>query len=275
MKHLLLLFCLFYSIAAFSQVDGICYVTSVKGDVVNTNKATIKAGDTISYNRIHQLRAKSGEGIVTFYHPKAGSFRACTKNFESDEHAESLFDFAAHLLKVKGKSVPLSSRGDCGCVFLYECIKSDPGINENVLLLDTLFFPPENDAVTSDSSYYFLQLKSKGRIYNNRLRKDGTNIFITPFDLSFNGETYAGDSTGSLLLGKCNWFGGKRICTMISSVRLNIVSATLLLNYYQVLHQVMKGYSPREIYETYYRDIYVFYGKPIQCQLKKLIGYND
>lgn len=272
MKHLLLYVSLLLSVTVFSQLDGVCYVTSVKGDVRNKEQK-IKPGDTISYGRIKELLSYTKESLVTFYHPTGGSFRAITRNLQTATHTEGAIDFAAELLKMKGKSVSLSSRGTCDCVLLRDCLYTDAGINQALLLADTLLFPGEDDV--ADSLFYFLQLKTDHGVVSNRLKSNRENIMITPYDLNFNGYNYSDDNAESLILGKCKWLNGKKTFSMVSSLRLTLISPSVLISYYEVLKNAMTNYPAKDVFETYYRDIYLFYGKPAACQLKKLIGYTD
>jgi hypothetical protein len=271
MKHLLTWVSLLFSITAFSQLDGVCYVTSVKGDVREDDQK-IKAGDTLSYQRIKNLVSNSKKGLVTFYHPTAGSFRVYTSNLHTETHREGAIDFAAELLKMKGKSVPLSSRGTCDCAFLRDCLYTDSGINQALLLTDTISFPREEDV--ADSLFYFLQLKTATGIISNRLRSNKENIMITQYDLNFNGYNY-GDSDSEIILGKCKFLNGKKTFVMVSSLRFTVASPSFLISYYQALQNAMKNYPAKDVFEIYYRDIYLYYGKPAACQLKKIIGYTD
>src|SRR4030088_131232 len=130
MKYFFVVGFILTCLMGFEQPDVTCFVTSVKGDIRFENQRTVKVGDTISYSKIRNIKFYSS-GMATFF-SSLGSCRAYTKGSFVAEKNGGIFDFAKDILKINGKSVSLSSRGDCTCIEPGTCLSCDPLINESL-----------------------------------------------------------------------------------------------------------------------------------------------
>jgi hypothetical protein len=252
------------------QADFTCFVTSIKGDIRRDNQKLVRVGDTISYSRVKKLQFYT-PGIATFF-SSAGSFRAYTRGPVESSRSEGVVDFVKDILKVHGKSVSLSSRGECICMMPEDCLSSDADINANLLLFDTLSFIGASSGIY-DSCFYFLQMKSGQTVFSNRLKTEHGKVLITNADLTFKGVDYTDGQ--DLVLGICKWKEGTNHLVFVTRLKIMTASGTLLKDYFNTLKQAMKDRTPAEVYETYYTDLYVFFGKPDDCRLKKLIDYHE
>jgi hypothetical protein len=258
---------------AIHQKDILCFVTSVRGDLRFDKEKVVKVGDTLSYSKVKNLQFYS-PGLATFY-CSLGSFRAYTSGTVVSKEENKFIDFVKDILKVNGKNISLSSRGNCTCMMAEQCLYSDPQINERLLLFDTLSFPAA-DPSTYDSCFYLLQMKAPdGRLFNNRLHKDGRTVIITPKDLLFNGKSNNDWDTQDVVLGVNKWVDGHQSANYVIKIKFSVVNNELLKGYFNTLKYAMPSASDAELYQIFYTDLYVFFGKPDGCRLKKLINYHD
>ena len=277
MKFLLSILIAVPSLVACAQNNEICIITSIKGDVRRSNQKPVRVQDTISLNSIMDLKYYGHvPGLIYFYdNQKKSSARYHVKSALSISQDPSYFEFVNDILTAKAKTFPYGSRGACTCVIIEECLSTDPEINQKILIFDTLSFPVESNIQNADSFFYFLQWKNDGKIFNNRLHEFQGDIILTSGDLAFNGKYYNESGDELLTLGFCKILNGEKKFRVISKVNISLVSSDFLKEYYEALQKGMEGVSSNEIYDAYYKDIYVFFGKPNQCRLKKLINYSN
>lgn len=269
MKQLFIFFFLLLYQVSAGQGNTLCFVTSIKGSAFYHGKA-LKPGDTISYHRVStHLELKKGS-MVTFYTSK-GTFRARTGEMASKKHGENLLHFAKEMLRINGRNVSLSSRGDCDCFSAEDCFATDPQINDKVLFTGTLSFPIPPD-IRADSFFYFLQLTDTSGTYNNKLSIVEGQVQITENDLLFGNQPYAEQQGSVLKLGLFRYVKGEKRPALVGSLKLERLPAAAVRSYYDELKKNMTSANEDAILESLYTDLYVYYGKPHLCQLKKLIG---
>jgi hypothetical protein len=276
MKKLFPVLSVLMPLSVIAQNNPICVITSVKGDVRRVNQVAIRTEDTIALNSIRSLRNYGMEyGMVTFYNSeKKSSGRAYVKDAKMSQQQDGLFEFVDDILVAKSKTFPSGYRGECSCLLIEKCLETDPDINGKLLVFDTLSFPAKSN-VNVDSCFYFLQWKNNGRLYNNRLSLSNGDVILTGDNLYFNGNYYDENGDGNLSLGYCSIRGRERTYDMICSLKINLMAGSTLVEYFTALRKAMQGSELKDVYETYYKDLYVFFGKPNQCRLKKLINYSN
>jgi hypothetical protein len=254
-----------------AQNNPICVITSVKGDVRRANQVPIRTEDTIALNSIRSLRNYGMEyGMVTFYNSeKKSSGRLYVRGAKVPQEQDGLFEFVDDVLVAKSKTFPSGYRGECSCLLIEKCLETDPDINDKLLVFDSLSFPAKSN-INADSCFYFLQWKNKGR-----LSLSNGDVILTGDDLYFNGNYYNENGDGNLSLGYCRITGRQRTYDMICSLKINLMAGSTLVEYFTALRKAMQGSELKDVYETYYKDLYVFFGKPDQCRLKKLIKYSN
>jgi hypothetical protein len=274
MKQVLIIVMLLQFAAASAQENAICMVTSVKGVVFTTYQKRLRSGDTIAYNNAQRLQFQTA-GVVTLYHPQAGSFRVYTRGAYTPEHKESFVDFVGHLLKVKGKTIALSSRGDCECLTVQDCVRSDAELNDQLLLVDTLYLPLQFRPNSADSSFYFLQRRKNGRSYNRVLQVTKRNVLVTASDLQFEGEPYVADDEEPVSIGFSKIREGKREYQLLARFKPNVQNQETLRDYFNALQTARAGSSSAELFQNFYTDVYILFGKPDACRLKQIVHFKE
>lgn len=267
---LLILLCL----KGFSQSTpkSICYVTFVSGNIYTAKYAKLAKKDTLSLLSLGNLKFENPTAFLALYNPDYGSVKinqAQSKRLQ--KHSESMVDFVQELLEIKGKNIPLYSRGDCNCINPQSCFFTDTLINDKVLLLDSLTFQTDDAVIKSEGAMYFVQFKTEGKTYSQKLAFVNGIVTITKQNfiykdtLLFNFETPA-------TIGLLKTIEGVKHTESIAKVKFSFVYPDALLNYYQNLTEAMKGASQIDIYNEFCESVYSLFGKPDTCRLNKLIS---
>ena len=266
---LLLLFMSFY-LNGITQVNynSVCYVLNVKGEVHKATDIKLKIGDTVQFGNLRNLEFKNETCNLTVYQPILGSFRLTKNEMDQAGSHESFVEFIGHLLKLKGRRVSLSSRGNCYCSAAVSCFFTDTILNDKNLLLDSLVFDIDNSLFEAENGFYYIQYQKERK----RLRIDNGKVVIVPSDLFFNDSTYRIENSPQLILGMVKSSEGKITNTLVTKAKFNIVSMNVLSDYYKVLKEAMPGADLKTLYDAFSTDVYIYFGKPTECQLDKIIN---
>lgn len=251
--------------AAVWGVETPCYVTSVRGDVRASGK-TLKVGDTLSEQRFHLISSPEG-GCVTLFHPVKGSIRVLAKKIAR----ESTVEYVAHLLKMKSKTVSLSSRSSqCDCVDYRECFETDQEINPHLLISDSLEFPVESLTQQSGPSVYFLQWKEQGVLKNRQLKVRQDKVLIQRSDIRFAPDSEGIPVSEPLSLVAARQIDGKTSYTVLAKITFAQADFGELVSYWRVLRRARPDLDPVSLQDTLYRDLYLLYGKPDKCTIERI-----
>ncbi|HRI20967.1 MAG TPA: hypothetical protein PLA68_08430, partial [Panacibacter sp.] len=176
--------------------------------------------------------------------------------------------------RLKASRVKLSSRSaDCACTVMEDCIKTDPEINDKLLVTDSLVLPAES-VDESIRIIYILQWKHANTIYNNKLQIVNNKVVITRSDLMFNGVEYD-ENESPVKLGLQKFKGSAKSLSLISTIKLHFITSGELTDYYARLRSAMPGKTEKELFERFCQELYIFYGKPDVCKLKSIVHYTD
>lgn len=278
MKYLFLIFSLLNITMVLSQApDGaVCYVAAVKGEIRMTEDKIIMTGDKISISDIPALKYISDGSQLILFNSTYGSFRLPAKELPVTGAKESLINFLAHLLKIKGRPVSLSSRGGCECAAPQGCFFTDTTLNDKVLMVDSLSFIADELLSAAKTGFYFLQYNMKDRKpLRKKLKIENGVVYITPKDLIFEDSIFKEGETAELVLGLYIKEEEGESSNLVAHVKFKTVPATILQDYYTALKTAMQGSAPEEIYDEFCRGVYILFGKPNECQLKRIIDYPN
>jgi hypothetical protein len=259
------------SVCAQVNENNVCHILSVKGEVHKPGGMRLAAGDTILLKSVCSLEFNNASESVTLFTRGIGSFRRSKTDSCPVVSSETFTDFIAHLLKIKAREISLSSRGDCKCLAPAACFAADPSINDKILLTDTLSFDIENVLLEADNGFYFLQYRKEKKI----LKMNQGEVIITADDLRFTDTAYRLENCPELVLNMFRSISGKNTSTLVRKVKFNVVNQRELKEYYNALSVAMQGEPLDEIYRVFSNDVYQYYGKPTDCQLKKIIYLNQ
>jgi len=285
MKFSFLFLLLLYTLPGLCQPkeDATCYITFVKGDVRKPDDKPLVAGDTIVFSNVPGIKFMNDVGMANLYHPALGSFRL-NKNeiIGGKSHTEGFFHFIEHLMKIKGRKISLSTRGDCLCITAESCFVADMAINDKLLLVDSLSFAADPSVYEAESAYYYLQfkrngelIKSNGKTVNNKLKIEEGNVSIKPVHLILPDTNIYNPDTDEVSLCLLLSNDGEKMTKLIASMKIKIVEAAELQTYYKSLQDGMPGKDTREIFDVFCEDLYIYFGKPNICHVKKLINYTN
>lgn len=289
MKKFFYMLFLLMSLQAASQKENICFVTSVNG-VVQKNGKQLRVGDTIhflnSLSMRKQLQINAGARII-FMHPSYGSF-VINDKYEAlnNENIDSLFSLAdsyeqeskifeglLEIFRLKASKIKLSSRGDCDEKLMNDYLKTDPEVNDRILLIDSLCLPLTNSNEGVPVNYY-LQWKYNNVLINKKLKVVNNKIIITPADLVFDTIVY-NDEESAIKLATVRYRSTGKSFEPLATLRPHCISSEEIKNYYGTLGKLMPDTPPKELFERFYNELYIFYGKPDICYLKTVVGYKD
>ena len=248
--------------------NSVCFVLNVKGDIWKPIDTKLKTGDTLLFKNISTLFFGDNSSSITIFEPTLGSFKIGKNEMIEREKHESLLDFIRHLFKIKGKQIPLSSRGECSCITASSCFYTDSVINKKNLLVDSLMFEIDNFLFESEIGFYYLQFKKEKK----RLRINNGVVYITPEDLQFKDETFKIDESPEVILGIYRLRNGEGVSTLVTKIRFYVESADILREYYKALKTAMRGSNLKEIFDVFSADVYMYFGKPSVCLIEKIIN---
>ena len=270
MKYLVNILFFFICSDALSQIDdnAICHVFNVKGEIRKPNDSIIAAGDTLLFKGVKNLKFISNGSMITLYERKEGSFRISKAEFENRTEHESIGHFILHFLKIKGRKVPLSSRGDCTCLTPKSCFDTDTLINDKNLLVDSLSFAADESLEKADKGFYFIRY---GKRPGKPLLVINGYIRLTINDFIFKDTSFIVGETPEFTIGLYTLNNETAITKLVANVKFNIVSEVELSSYYKALKAAMKDTDFRDVEDVFRQDVYQFFGKPTDCQIKKII----
>ena len=233
-------FYLFFSIIFFHTVHSqerqsvVCFVLYVKGEIKKPTGQKIFPGDTILAKDLAALKKdlaalkfETPGAMINLFESTAGSFQMTEKEVTAHKGHEDFFQFLRHLLKVKGQSVSLSSRGDCKCVTPQSCFIPDTNLNNKVLLIDQLTFSANEVIQKVETAAYYVSYNGKKRILKV---KDGI-VQINTSDLVFKDTSFTEGETPELVIGLYLKDGSSTSNDLVAKVRFNIVPDSVLTNY--------------------------------------------
>ena len=269
-------FYLFLSVIFFHNVHSqerqsmVCFVLYVKGEIKKPTGQKIFPGDTILVNVLTDLESLNFEpgAMINLFESRAGSFQMTKKEIIAPNGHEDFFHFLKHLLKIKGQSVSLSSRGDCKCVTPQSCFIPDTNLNNKVLLIDRLTFSANEVIRKVETAAYYLNYSGQKRI----LKVTDGIVQIKTSDLVFKDTSFTEGETPELVIGLYLKDGSNTSNDLIAKVRFNIVPDSVLTNYYKTLRQATGETDLIKIKQAFINDVYLYFGKPTECQIDNIIN---
>ena len=274
-------FCLFLSIIFFHSAHSqerqsvVCFVLYVKGEIKKPTGQKIFPGDTILANDLAALRNglaalkfETPGAIINLFESTAGSFRMTEKEIIAGKGHEDFFQFLRHLLKVKGQSVSLSSRGDCKCVTPQSCFIPDTNLNNKVLLIDQLTFSANEIIQKVETGAYYLNYNGQKRI----LKVTDGVVQIKSSDLVFKDTSFTEGETPELVIGLYLKDGSNTSNDLVAKVRFNIVPDSVLTGYYKTLRRATGETDLIKLKQAFVNDVYLYFGKPTECQVDSIIN---
>jgi len=273
--YLFLSFIFFNNVHSQERQSVVCFVLYVKGEIKKPTGRKIFPGDTILANDLAALKNdlaalkfETPGAIINLFESTAGSFRMTEKEIIASKGHEDFFQFLKHLLKVKGQSVSLSSRGDCKCVTPQSCFMPDTNLNNKVLLIDQLTFNANEVIQKVETAAYYINYNGRKRI----LKVTDGIVQINASDLVFKDTSFTEGETPELVIGLYLKDGSSTSNDLIAKVRFNIVPDSVLTNYYKTLRQATSETDLIKLKQAFVNDVYLYFGKPTECQIDSIIN---
>jgi hypothetical protein len=268
MKRYVLTALLFLNVSSgFAQESY--FVTVVKGIVSKADGSAIKTGSKLLLT--DKVNMASKESLLILLHPSKGRIVLSPQaaNVSKDNKFVLLVkDF----LDLNQKNVRLSSRAlDNMPVVLEDYFKTDPDINSNCLVIDTLKINLAGTAYTNadnKENFFFLQLSS-ARPVNHKLMVRNKILYITREDISFNDSLYK-KTAGQLNLGYIENYSGDKKAKFITVIDPVYITREACIKVIRDIKLALKGRTEKEILDELYTQIYYLYGKPDEQALAEI-----
>lgn len=270
MKYFILFLFLIAGPVIYSQVqdNDVCFVLYVKGEVKKSSGISVVKNDTILFKDIPNLDYKTENCCVNIFHPTLGTFQLTKSAIIKSQEHKSFIDFLLHLLKTKGNKISLSSRGSCVCLTPRACFYSDTAVNDKILLVDSLSFEADEILLSAEKGFYFLQYKNRSK----KLRIIDGNVILSPSDFVFKDTSFSEGETPEMAIGLYVSKDGTASFNLVANVKFNLVPDSVLTIYYQSLKTAMNEPDLKKVYDSFSQDVYLYFGKPTECQLEKIIN---
>lgn len=273
--YLLLSIIFFHTVHSQERQSVVCFVLYAKGEIKRSTGQKIFTGDTILAKDITALKKdlaslkfETAGAMINLFESTAGSFRMTGEGIIAGKGHEDFFLFFKHLLKVKGQSVSLSSRGDCKCVTPQSCFIPDTNLNNKVLLIDQLTFSANEIVQKVETAAYYLNYNGQKRI----LKVTDGVVQIKSSDFVFKDTSFTEGETPELVIGLYLKDGSGTSNDLVAKVRFNIVSDSVLTNYYKTLRRATGETDLIKLKQAFVNDVYLYFGKPTECQVDSIIN---
>ena len=273
MKKYILPIILLLCLKGFNQSthQNICYVTFVNGNIYKNGMTRLIKKDTLSLVDLSKLKFENQSAFLAIYNSDYGSIKINQEQSKRlQKHSESMVDYLAELLEIKGLNIPLSSRGDCNCVNPQSCFFADSLINDKVLLIDSLTFQTDATRGMPEGAMYFVQFKTGGKTYSQKLSSQNGRVILSKQNFIY-GDTLLFDFATPATIALLKTVDGKKFTESICKVKFSFVDSDEIYNYYLNLSEAMKGTSAIDVYNEFYESVYYLFGKPDICRLNRII----
>jgi hypothetical protein len=247
------------------------FVTVVKG-----GSATKKDGTPVTVGTKLALADKvtftSKDGLLILLHPSKGRVVVSAANAEPNKQNSFTLQ-VKDFLQINSKQV----RASAGATYeqtvgLASYFKTNPAINNRILVIDTLQIPlPQNMFAKPDDnrSYFFLHLLANEPV-RHKLMMQNNYLYITKQDIVFNDKLYSRDA-GELKLRLVDLNGAynKMLMDIVSFEPVFITREECAALIKSVM-SVMKATDEYWLLNEVYMQLYYTYGKPSEKKIKEI-----
>jgi hypothetical protein len=244
------------------------FVTIVKGSVSKLDGSIIKPGSKLLLT--DKVSMGSKESLLILLHPSKGRIVVSPQSASAAKDNKFVL-LIKDFLDLNQKNVRLSSRtlGEMP-ISLEDYFKTDPDVNNNFLVVDTLKvkLPLAYANTDNKENFFFLQL-SGTKTVNHKLQCRNNMLFITKEDIFFNDSLYK-KSMGQLDLGFIENYSGSKNVKFIIQFEPLYITREACIDIISVIKKTLKGRSEKEILEEVYTEIYYLYGKPDEQMIKEI-----
>jgi hypothetical protein len=244
------------------------FVTIVKGSVSKLDGSIIKPGSKLLLT--DKVSMGSKESLLILLHPSKGRIVVSPQSASAAKDNKFVL-LIKDFLDLNQKNVRLSSRtlGEMP-ISLEDYFKTDPDVNNNFLVVDTLKvkLPLAYANTDNKENFFFLQL-SGTKTVNHKLQCRNNMLFITKEDIFFNDSLYK-KSIGQLDLGFIENYSGSKNVKFIIQFEPLYITREACIDIISVIKKTLKGRSEKEILEEVYTEIYYLYGKPDEQMIKEI-----
>lgn len=259
----LLLLCMATSFAQESY-----FVTIVKGSVSKADGSAIKPGSKLLLTDKVSLGTK--ESLLILLHPSKGRIVVSAQSATPSKDNKFVL-LIKDFLDLNQQNIRLSSRTlDDAPLSLEDYFKTDPDINSNVLVIDTLKvkLPRTYDKVENKENFFFLQL-SAAKPVNHKLQCRNNILYITKEDISFSDGLYK-KSDGQLNLGYIENYSSDKKVKFITPLEPVFINKEECSSAIKAIKKTLKGKPEKDILQEVYTQIYYLYGKADEQALKEI-----
>ena len=266
-KYLITVLCLLFLSTGFAQESY--FVTIVKGNVLKADGSAIKPGSKLLLT--DKVSMTSKECLLILLHPSKG--RIVISPQAANESKDNRFVLLIKdFLQLHQNNVRLSSRAlDDMPVVLEDFFKTDPDINSNFLVIDTLKIDLNGTAYAradNKEHFFFLQLSATKPV-NHKLMVRNKTLYITRDDILFN-DTFYTKSAGQLNLGYIENYSGDKKAKFITVINPLYITRAACIRLVRDIKLALNDRPDKEILEELYVQIYYLYGKPDEKSLEEI-----
>jgi hypothetical protein len=144
----------------------------------------------------------------------------------------------------------------------------DTNLNNKVLLIDQLTFSANEVIQKAEMATYYLNYNGQKKI----LKVTDGIVQIKTSDFVFKDTSFTEGETPELIIGLYVKDGSGTFNDLVAKVRFNIVRDSVLTNYYKTLRQATGETDLIKVKQAFVNDVYLFFGKPTECQIDKIIN---
>jgi hypothetical protein len=267
MKKILLAF--FVLISCTLSAQDKYFVTVIKGGVSKQNGSKLNTGEKIMLT--DKLAFKSKESFVILLHPTKGRYIVAPTNAPVSKDNVFLV-LIKDYMQLHQDKVRLSSRileDDISA--LAQRIKTDAGISNKTLVIDTLKIPlnaSEFKDVDNEENFFFLQLVADPPA-NHKLTVKNRMLLITKEDFTFDEKLYT-LKDGQLNLGYVQGYNSTKKVNLIGGIEPVFMSKEEGLEIVKAVKSSMAGQPRNQILNEIFTQLYFLYGKPDTRSIEKL-----
>jgi hypothetical protein len=241
------------------------FITRVEGKVsLSQSETLLQANSYIKGSELSKLKFGSSAFLI-IYNKTTGLIKYNEgKRIKLKNSKLSSLTFFLELGGFASEYVPLGSRGECECGSVRECFSSQLNLNSKILVARD-----EYQLRTPKNRIVFVQYSANDTVKTIYLPNAGDTTNLN-FKVLRDTLNLKDTSAMKLSFGEAELINGKYLFSKIIDAKFIFIKPEQLKKDLSFMKNL--DLTPTQLWETFYLHCYLSYGKPDECQLRKIFN---
>ena len=245
------------------------FVTVIKGAVTKIDGSALKTGAKITL--AEKLVFPNKESLVILLHPAKGRYIVSPAKATASKGNKFIL-LVKDYLQIHAENVRLSSRAiDDDIRSLADQLKTNPSINERILIIDSLKIPYKEKQFSdadNEENFFFLQLVAPKPV-SRKLASLNNLLIITKDDIVFDDKIYSKEA-GKLNLGYMEGYSSSKNASLVTALEPAFITREECMDIIKSIKRSMPGKPGKDILKEIYTQLYFLFGKPDEKAIEQL-----